>query len=66
MSIEPASPVSLLDSVLTAERTQLEWQTAVQVRAKDTMEEMGSAIVALIEATVAPPAQQPPALDQLA
>jgi hypothetical protein len=69
MTITPPNPVSLLDSSRTAERTRAEWEVAVLAKNLATQREQGSAIVALIEATVTipQPAQPVPAeFDRLA
>lgn len=55
MTITPPNPVSLLDSSRSAERTRAEWEVAVLAKSLATEREQGSAIVALIEATVSIP-----------
>lgn len=66
MTITPPSPISLLDSTRSAERTRAEWEVAVLAKAQETERKQGSAIVALIEATVNMPEPPAPEFDRLA
>lgn len=62
MTITPPNPVSLLDGSRTAERTRAEWEVAVLAKSLATERQQGSAIVALIEATVTIPEPPQPAV----
>lgn len=66
MTITPPSPVTLLDSARTAERTRAEWEVAVLAKGLESEREQGSAIVALIEAAINVPEPLPAEFDRLA
>lgn len=68
MNIAPVSPVSVLDSAVSPEALRAEIEAALLKKNLEAEQARGSAIVALIEAAIAPPpAPAPiPGLDETA
>jgi hypothetical protein len=52
----PSAPMSLLDSVLSAETNRQDTGVAVLKKAQDAMKQEGAALVQMLEQSVPPPA----------
>ncbi len=68
MNIAPVSPVSVLDPAASAEALRAEIEVALLQKEQELAQARGSAIVALIEAAVAPTGESPsqPGFDETA